>query len=543
MGKSVAAAAAALLMAAPTHAPARERVVPVIVPDQSLPRKTAPIGEALKKAGSLKEHGRNQDAERLYNEAITANKDDYRAYEGLASIARARGDLREAIRFLEKARAHSPPDHVGAVCIQMGSAYCQLGDWAAAERVYREALAAHSEPVSTQYGLGFALYKQRRFRDAEDAFHEAERGLERNPDSPGLRDFRTWFEPMLRLFLAQCYVELNFPRYAIVEAEQATAASSSAKIEDDVRKTAWKVEDRFDEPFRRVGFRFTGLYDSNVLSPYTTVVDLDGHHAPSSAAAAPAVELYLASSPTRRWSYGFQYALVNTLHPASEPERVDHLDTISNTPTAWIAWWNLRNMEFKLFYDYVHVMQDSNAYALYLQSHGPQLSWRLFWDKRHEVSITYGLRRNYFRNDPSEAPVNAFNQKSGLEHHAELRLAFTGPSPLLQPYVKLGTDANLADGKNFHALVNWVEGGIAASLGARARLTLAGAYYHVDFPDHVKSRADTVNRVRSGVLVPLGSRFSATADVDYVSSASNLPETYSFSRLTLAAGLTYTLPF
>lgn len=469
--------------------------------------------------------GRFRDADRLFHTVLELDPHAYLAQEGLANVAKARGMTDDTIRLYREALPLEPADRVGVIDQAIGDLYASQLKWDEAVTAYREAVARKAPTVASNYALGLALYKLRRFREAEVYLHEAERHLKDASD-----EFRTQKEQLLHLLLSEVYSALSYPRYAIGEAHAGINGKN-----DEVRKTAWKVEDRLDEPFHRLNLKVMGEYDKSLLTPYNTVVPINGRPQGDSPGLLTALELNLATSPSRRWSVGGQYSFAVNTYTADAT-----FSTMVNAPKLWVSWWNLKNTEFKLFYEYSHTMLNSQ---FFLQTHGPQLSYRWFWDHRHELAVLYSLHRNYYPGDPPESPVNSRNQQSGLEHLAIIRASFTGPAPAVQPYLQYSFDGNLTEGQNLHALISTFEAGFSHSPFKAARLVLGVAYSHVGFPDSSQRRNDKVLQLHGTFDIPVTSRLTVALAAAYTSADSNLHDSFAYQHASVSGGLTYYLPF
>jgi tetratricopeptide (TPR) repeat protein len=136
------------------------------------PRHGALLGEALLAAGDF------QGAERALARALEQAPDSAPVRLDLARAELSHGHADGALETL----APAPPSPERSVL--MGAASSVLGRWADAGRHYQDALTAREPTVEVLNGLGWALHKQGRNREAADALR---RSLALRADQPQIQ--------------------------------------------------------------------------------------------------------------------------------------------------------------------------------------------------------------------------------------------------------------------------------------------------------------------------------------------------------------------
>lgn len=160
-----------------------------------------------------------RDTERLYQHALSEDRNHYVALMGLANlrlregrveearqfaeralalsggpglvramngvlgeVALRRGDLVSAISYLEKARDVESVD--AGVVARLGTAYLRAGEWGRAEAAFREGIRRDPESVDARNGLAVVFGQQGRYADAEAQLRLA---LRKDPANRSLR--------------------------------------------------------------------------------------------------------------------------------------------------------------------------------------------------------------------------------------------------------------------------------------------------------------------------------------------------------------------
>jgi len=141
------------------------------------------LGYALLLRG---EYGR---AAELFRRALAIEPGRYEARFRLADTLLRQGDPQAAIRVLDEERRSGP-----GTARLLGLAHQQLGDYPAAERHYREALAGQSEMAEAYYGLATVCARMDRPDEAR-AYREKFRQLKAAGQQEG-RDWRRVFNPL-----------------------------------------------------------------------------------------------------------------------------------------------------------------------------------------------------------------------------------------------------------------------------------------------------------------------------------------------------------
>jgi Flp pilus assembly protein TadD len=106
-----------------------------------------------------------------FRKALAEYPDNTWDEEALATNYIGLSKPRDAIRVLEQ-RLKTGPRAVYPI-VSLGMAYIAAGDFERAESLLREAIAIDKEYALAWYGLGKSLAMQKKFTDAEQAFHQA----------------------------------------------------------------------------------------------------------------------------------------------------------------------------------------------------------------------------------------------------------------------------------------------------------------------------------------------------------------------------------
>jgi tetratricopeptide (TPR) repeat protein len=472
----------------------------------------------------LYNRGRHGDALKLFHRVLHEDPKSFLPIEYLGKIAEAHRDYLEAIRIYKHALRIAPPERLGALHFAIGDLYVKTGREGLSEAYFESALELGAFPVHSNYYLGYALYRQQQWRDAEEYLRQAEVRSEASKEKVDPQLLQA-----MHFYLGEMYVRLGYPRYSLAELY---LASDGANVE--VKRAAWALEEALDQPSRRLSVGVLSQYDSNVLSvPNTTT-----QQPQSSSGVVGLVNLSLQTSPSRRWGYGGEYGGYLTRHSAQE---LANGDLLTNGVSVFGSWWNQRNMEARVKFEYLHTMIDRDALKLYEQSTGPTVSWSYFWDRRRQIDLSYSYKRNYF---PGDAAVfNSGNELSGEEHIWVAKTSFNAPNPDLQPYLQFTEDWNQASGTSFYGNTHTLEAGTAYQAGTIARFTLSASLGYASYPRSVVERHDFIRAGRLVATAPLSSYLLAIIDCGYTDRWSSEPDLFSTRRLLASGGIIYTIPF
>ena len=317
----------------------------------------------------------------------------------------------------------------------------------------------------------------------------------------------------------------DFSNCALYEVHR--VAGQPAGLSDDLKRSADRLEESLDQPAFWLTVRAGALHDTNVLAPANTPVTLTGGNAPGSGALVPSLALSGQSSPSRRWGFGAAASSTMVNHTGTQQALLDRLTT---NPTAWVSWWNLRTLEAKLAYDVQHVLLNRKDFTTFYVAYGPQLTTRWTPNRRSQFEFSYRYRLVTYPN--LAGPANSgVNSPGGTQHTASLKWSIAAPGPRAQPYVGYAFDYNNANGSNFRATTNSVEGGVGFWFRPEARLTAGFVLHQLSFSDAASARTDRVWGLKADGAVPIGGRLTAQANLEYTNATSNQSSSFNYSRI------------
>ena len=137
--------------------------------------------------------GKKDEALAEYEKVLTVNPLHAASLHNMALIYYDRKDYRNTIQFAQKASAvvHDVPQYDCTV----GLGYYGLGDWVNAEAAYRLALKKNPAYEDALFNLAGALYMQKRYGEARDAYAGV---LKLKPDYPGAEEWRKKSEDLMK---------------------------------------------------------------------------------------------------------------------------------------------------------------------------------------------------------------------------------------------------------------------------------------------------------------------------------------------------------
>ena len=110
----------------------------------------------------------NSQKTTIYNNFIAKYPNDWRGYNGLATVSLSANDFNAAMTNLEKANSLSPEN--GVVLANMGIVYKAKGDYTKAEKSYK---SAGSKGVDVSYNLGILNIKKGNYSEAVSNFNKS----------------------------------------------------------------------------------------------------------------------------------------------------------------------------------------------------------------------------------------------------------------------------------------------------------------------------------------------------------------------------------
>lgn len=129
---------------------------------------------AYARALSLLESGNHDEAEAALRSTMQIDDGYAPAYVGMSRLFFERGDVKEAIRYVQLARMRDV-DYVPC-WLMAARLYAAAGQYEAAANEYREAISRDKDrlwAVESYFGLGRTLEKLDRLEEAHDAYVEA----------------------------------------------------------------------------------------------------------------------------------------------------------------------------------------------------------------------------------------------------------------------------------------------------------------------------------------------------------------------------------
>lgn len=143
------------------HAAAQQGFERALALDPNLGGAYTGMGQIVLMQGDL------DGAERHFRIALRAGEDPH-ALAGLGALRMARGDAGGALRHLCRAAELAP--HDAMIQLQLGEMFARHGTLDFAEQAFNNALRLQPNLHKARYLLGAALYRMRRFREAEAQF-------------------------------------------------------------------------------------------------------------------------------------------------------------------------------------------------------------------------------------------------------------------------------------------------------------------------------------------------------------------------------------
>ncbi len=231
------------------------------------------------------------------------------------------------------------------------------------------------------------------------------------------------------------------------------------------------------------------------------------------------------SDPTRRMSYGAMYSFISRQKSRAE---LDAYTATSHVPSLWLSWWNARDLELRIRYDYALTKHGDSRLDLSRRTHGPSIHLIRDFGARGRVQFSLSQATNAGDSDG----------RSGNEYVANLDYVTRNEKNGLEPKVGFAYRRDVALSSSYNSVGTEVHAGTAAQIGSRTVLDFTTTFRWTKFALSPTSQSDTLKIFELRGVFPMGSsQLSFLGNAIYEMQDSNVSsETY--SRWAVGGGVT-----
>lgn len=458
-----------------------------------------------------------------FEKALKWDPRNFVAVEYLSSVYERKGDLSNAIATLARAKHMAPKSRWGHINFQIGRLYLVSKNLERAEVYLRLAQDEGGPITAVFYTLGYLLYLEERFFEAEHYLHEARmRATRRTALAPEREMIQA-----INYYLGEIYARLGFTQYAVL-----TLRGTELGDSWEVRQAAWRVHSEINHYSYYVTLGFFGQFDSNVV-----VVPVNGalpteFSSQGGFGTVLTANSGIQTSPAKKWVAGLDgtFYLNNHIN-----KTLAGFDVLNLGVDAWVNFWNQENWSFLGRYDFNDVLNDRKSFSKFQSTTGPLLSANYFPFQRWNWEAGAQYRMNSFATDIGSGP----DRRSGTTYVGYFRASLRAPNPRLRPTFGYTFELDNANGLNFQARSHILSVEADWRLFSQTHFVGGITVSRVLYPNHLQGRTDTIEQVRMGLNHIFTPHWIGVGDITSIGDESSLGG-YSYKRLIVTAGATYT---
>ena len=463
------------------------------------------------------------EAIKHFEAALKQDPRNFVALEYISSTYERRGDFNMAIGFLAKAKHLAPKGRWGQINFQIGRLYLALKNYERSEIYLRLALLQGGQVTAVNYTLGYLLYLEERFFEAEYYLHDARmRAIRRTALIPERQMIQA-----IDYYLGEIYARLGFLQYSVVMLRGTELGDSW-----EVRQGAWRVHSELNKMNFYLTLGEFGQYDSNVaIVPVGGTLPVD-FSSSSSFGNVLTLNTGWQTSPAKAWVFGvdgmgyWNTHFNNTLGP---------FDVLEFGLDGWANYWNRHDWSYVARWGYTDILTDRSNFTQFQSTTDLSLSANYFPYQRWNWEAGFQYRIDGFTSDLPTGP----DRRSGHTYVGFTRISLKAPNPRLRPTFAYTFEANAAVGENFQAKNHIFLLEADWRLFSKTHLIGGVTFEKSYFPNNVQGRRDTVQQLKIGVSQLFSDHWLGLINMTQIGDESTLPS-FSYSRLVMTGGATYT---
>lgn len=464
-----------------------------------------------------------EEAIKHFEKALEKDPRNFVALEYIGSTHERRGDLRTAIAYLAKAKHLAPKGRWGQINFQIGRLYLLLKNYERSEIYLRLALDQGSQLTAVNYTLGYLLYLEERFFEAEYYLHDARMRATRRTALPPERQMLQAID----YYLGEIYARLGFVQYAVTMLRGTEVGDSW-----EVRQGAWRVHSEFNHMNWYLTLGLFGQFDSNVvLVPDGATLPVD-FSSQSSLGSVFTVNTGWQTSPAKKWVAGVDgsFYLNNHLNTSLAP-----FDVADFAVDGWLNYWNREDWSFLGRADFNDALTDRHSFTRFQTATALTVSATYLPFQRWNWEGGFQFRSNNFATDLPNGP----DRRSGQSYAGFFRASLKAPNPRLRPTLGYTFDVDQTNGQNFQSRSHILLGELDWRLWSRTHLVGGVQFAKTSYPNHINGRSDTILQEKIGMNHLFTQHWTGLLDITQLEDTSTLTE-FSYKRLIGTVGATYT---
>lgn len=371
-------------------------------------------GERLFLEGQKSFHSKDTvKAKQLFTEVIQLNPSHFLAHEFLALIFEESKDFEKAIEHLKRAienlqsiDAQNRFERLQILFFHQGRLFFSISKFDEAEKSYKAALAFHKPFAALNHSLGFLLYQQSRYLEAEHFFYNAYQDIQKSKNAGDHALFQS-----TAYYLGEIYARLGWNHSALLSLNQAEAGASW-----EVRHTAWKIHAEINQPRFWLNAEVNAQFDSQPFIPTQNGEPPRQFASESAYGTLGVLRGGWTSAVGQPWIYSIQ-SKIATKHQFN----VKNYDYTSLELIPKLQWWNKKDFAMEGQYSLQPFFLKPESFVLERFAHGPGLSFSFFPDPRWIWKIAL---QHEFESQVSRTAVSVQKEGPDLQWAPQVLYAF-----------------------------------------------------------------------------------------------------------------------
>ncbi len=471
----------------------------------------------------------NAEAVRILTDLLKTSPNHVESLELMALSLKSMGDDKKSIDVYSRLVKLKPPNERGPYHFEIGVVLNRQKKQDLARTHFEASLALKFNEIACHMFLGLITFNAGDYNPSRKHFTEVKSG---GPDD---------LKVVARYYLGLIHFKNGYSAggtYELLEARSIAEEMPGSKMASDIKKAADKVLEPFGSAQNFGNLTLLGQYDTNISQvPAGTASTQTSGKSTGNVSLSGGIGRM--SSPLKmfQWVGSYRFSGNKTTDSATQSYQY-----FSNMPSLYINYRPLArtsggvklagNFTFKSEADDPTDSQSKYVFRKYSFTGevGPFLRYEADQTFQITAETSYKSQKNYSDSSLS-GPILA----------TKLSIKTNLGSRFLNPGGSISYESSRVSGSDYK--YNSIGAGAYNSikLSSKNSLTLSLDYLSSKYPSSSVGRSDTNLIARTSFVHSFSTRWSLLTDLTYTKNNSNIPESYSYNRAQIGAGIGWSL--